>query len=163
MFSSCGFSIIAFGCELINQSLLSWLQFRYLRAEFEFVSYFLPTFLIVLWCLFASALFPYFSNLVVVWGNFWTYPLLVGIGYGVECTIRQICSFYRARWCIAVIVSSRLEFWYRSRCELWCFASWNLGGNFLQNLGVFLAVAAIIDFYWGHKNCQFCIVQFRPQ
>ena len=33
----------------------------------------------------------------------------------------------------------------------------------MQNIGVFLAVAAIIDFDRGHKQCQLCIVQFSPQ
>ena len=33
----------------------------------------------------------------------------------------------------------------------------------MENLCVFLAVAGIIDFDRGHKNCQFCIVKFCPQ
>ena len=99
----------------------------------------------------------------VVWFNCSTHPLRVHIGSGVERDIRQICSFCWARWCISVIVSSRLEFRYPSRCVQWCFESWNLCGNFLQNLGVFLAVAAIVDFDWGHKHCQLWIIQFFPQ
>ena len=160
---SCGFSNIAFCCELGNQSLLGRIQFCYLGAEFGNVSVLLPNFIVFIWFILVLSLFTDFMNLVVVWGNWWTQPLLVRIGYGVERTIRQMYSFCRARWCIAVIFSYRLEFRYPSRCEWCCFASWNLGGNFLQNIGVFLAVAAIINFDSGHKYCQLCSFKFLTQ
>ena len=77
----------------------------------EIFSLFLLTFLVVIWFLLASSLFLPCLNLVLVWGNCWTHPLRVQIGSGVERTIRKMCSFFRANWCIAVIVSSRVEFW----------------------------------------------------
>ena len=159
---SYGFAIIAFGCKLVNQLLLGWLQLRDLVAEFSNF-FLLPTFLVFVWFLLTLSFFPACKNIVVAGGNCWTHPLLIRIGSGEEHTIRQTCSLCRAWWCIAVIVSSRLEFRYSSRCKGCCFDNWDLGGNFLQNLGVFLAVAAIIDFDWSHNHCQFCIVQFLLQ
>ena len=91
---------------------------------------FMPTFLVVVWFLLTSYLFPNCTNIVLVCGDCWTYPLLARIACGVELTISQMCSFFSSRWCVAIIFPTVLS---SNTPAVWkvVSSSWNMGGNFL--------------------------------